>query len=74
MMRSLLLLFSVAAACVSFGYASLVVREVEERLSSEQLRAELGFSSGTYVYVSFSCSLNCCAVARPIVPVLKHLI
>lgn len=59
-MRSLLLLFSLAAACVSFGHASLVVREVEERLSSEQLRAELGFTSGAYVcYIYMQLKLLC---------------
>ena len=45
-MKSLVLLLSVTAACVSFGYASVVLNEVEERLSWEQLRAELGLSSG----------------------------
>ena len=48
-MRSLVLLLAVTAVCVAFGYASVVLREVEERLSSEQLRAELGLGSGACV-------------------------
>lgn len=49
-MRSVLLLAVVSiAACLSLGHASLVVREVEERLSEEELRAELGLGTGTCV-------------------------